>query len=76
MAEHWSFERLTTLLYGIPKLIRGLSIDAPPTSELKVAQRAWFVLLYRLLIGEDTGSRLPTLLLALGQERVRMLLDA
>jgi lysyl-tRNA synthetase, class I len=76
MAEHWSLERLTTLLYGIPKLIRGLSMDAPPTSELKVAQRAWFVLLYRLLIGKDTGSRLPTLLLALGQERVRMLLDA
>lgn len=55
LAEHWSLEGLTTLLYGIPKLIRGLPIDAPPTSELKVAQRAWFVLLYRLLIGKDTG---------------------
>ena len=54
----------------------GLPIDAPPTSELKVAQRAWFVLLYRLLIGRDTGPRLPTLLLALGQERVRTLLGA
>jgi lysyl-tRNA synthetase class 1 len=76
MAEHWSLEGLTTLLYGIPKLVRGLSIDAPPTSELKAAQRAWFVMLYRLLIGKDTGPRLPTLLLALGQERVRMLLGA
>jgi lysyl-tRNA synthetase, class I len=76
MAEHWSLEGLTTLVYGIPKLIRGLPIDAPPTSELKVAQRAWFVLLYRLLIGRDTGPRLPTLLLALGQERVRTLLGA
>ena len=76
MAEHWSLDELTTLLYGIPKLIRGLPIDAPPTPELKVAQRAWFGLLYRLLIGEDTGPRLPTLLLALGQERVRMLLGA
>ena len=75
MAEHWSLDGLTTLVYGIPKLIRGLSIDAPPTSELKVAQRAWFVLLYRLFIGKDTGPRLPTLLLALGQERVRTLLD-
>ena len=55
MGEHWSLERLTTLLYGIPKLVRGLPIDAPPTAELKVAQRAWFVLLYRLLIGKDTG---------------------
>lgn len=76
MAEHWSLDGLTTLLYGIPKLTHGLSVDAPPTSELKVAQRAWFVLLYRLLIGKDTGPRLPTLLLALGRERVRALLGA
>jgi lysyl-tRNA synthetase class 1 len=76
MAEQWSLERLTTLLYGIPKLVRDLPIDAPPTSELKAAQRAWFVLLYRLLIGKDTGPRLPTLLLALGQDKVRALLPA
>jgi len=76
MAGNWSLEGLTTLLYGIPKLIRGLPVDAPPTPDLKVAQRAWFVLLYRLLIGRDTGPRLPTLLLALGQARVRTLLDA
>jgi lysyl-tRNA synthetase class 1 len=74
LAGHWSLGELTTLLYGIPKLIRGLPIDAPPTSELKAAQRAWFVLLYRLLIGKDTGPRLPTLLLALGEDRVRTLL--
>jgi lysyl-tRNA synthetase, class I len=74
MTERWSLEGLTTLLYGIPKLVRGQPMDAPPTSALKVAQRAWFVLLYRLLIGKDTGPRLPTLLLALGQETVRMLL--
>jgi uncharacterized protein (TIGR03083 family) len=58
MAEHWSLDSLTGLLYGIPKLIRGLPIDAPPAAELKVAQRAWFVLLYRLLTGKDTGPRL------------------
>jgi lysyl-tRNA synthetase class 1 len=74
MAEHWSIDGLTKLLYGIPKLIRGLPIDAPATSDLKVAQRAWFVLLYRLLVGKDTGPRLPTLLLAVGEERVRTLL--
>jgi len=74
MAANWSLDGLTTLLYGIPKLQRGLPISAPPTPELKVSQRTWFVLLYQLLIGADTGPRLPTLLLALGQDRVRSLL--
>jgi lysyl-tRNA synthetase class 1 len=74
MGADWSLEGVTTLLYGIPKLQLGLPITAPPTPELKVIQRAWFILLYRLLIGKDTGPRLPTLLLALGQDRVRSLL--
>jgi lysyl-tRNA synthetase, class I len=73
MASHWSLEGLTTLLYGIPKLQRGLPISSPPTDELKVAQRTWFILLYRLLIGKVTGPRLPTLLLAVGQDRIRSL---
>jgi lysyl-tRNA synthetase class 1 len=76
MTDDWSLEGLTTLLYGIPKLQRGLLLSAPPTQELKVAQRAWFVLLYQLLVGQDTGPRLPTLLLALGQDRIRALLAA
>jgi lysyl-tRNA synthetase class 1 len=62
--EHWSLDGLTTLVYGVPKLQAGLSADAKPTPELKVAQRAFFALLYRLLVGRDTGPRLPTLLLA------------
>ena len=74
MAADWSLDGLTTLLYGIPKLQRGLPISAPPTKELKAAQRAWFILLYQLLIEKNTGPRLPTLLLALGQDRVRTLL--
>jgi lysyl-tRNA synthetase class 1 len=74
MTADWSLEGLTTLLYGIPKLQRGLPISAPPTDELKAAQRAWFILLYQLLIGKDTGPRLPTLLLALGPDRIRDLL--
>ena len=74
MADAWSLDALTTLLYGIPKLLRGLPISAPPTPELKAAQRAWFILLYQLLIGKNTGPRLPTLLLALGQDRIRHLL--
>jgi lysyl-tRNA synthetase class 1 len=74
MTADWSLDGLTTLLYGVPKLQRGLPISAPPTPELKAAQRDWFILLYRLLIGKDTGPRLPTLLLALGRDRVRYLL--
>ncbi len=74
LSAYWSMDDLTALLYGIPKLMVGLEISAPPTPELKVSQRAWFVLLYRLLIAKDTGPRLPTLLLALGQDRVRSLL--
>jgi lysyl-tRNA synthetase class 1 len=72
--EQWSLDGLTTLLYGIPKIQRGLPADKAPTPELKVAQRAWFVLLYQLLVGKETGPRLPTLLLSLGAERVRWLL--
>ena len=34
------------------------------------------MLLYRLLIGKDTGPRLPTLLLAVGEERLRHLIGA
>jgi len=76
MAADWSLEGLTTLLYGIPKLQRGLPISAPRTPELSAAQRTWFILLYQLLIGKDTGPRLPTLLLALGQDRIRSLLTS
>ncbi len=74
MGEDWSLRGLETLLYGIPKLQRGLPITAPPDADLKRAQRAWFVVLYQLLIEKDTGPRLPTLLLALGQDRIRALL--
>ncbi len=76
MGQNWTLEGLTTLLYGVPKLIRGLPFTAPPTPELKDAQRTWFILLYRLLISKDTGPRLPTLLLALGQDKIRELLAA
>ncbi|MGR8009061.1 lysine--tRNA ligase [Streptomyces hypolithicus] len=73
---HWSLDGLTTLVYGVPKMMAGLEPDAKPTPELKVAQRAFFALLYRLLVGRDTGPRLPTLLLAVGADRVRTLLGA
>ncbi|MEU1787260.1 lysine--tRNA ligase [Streptomyces sparsogenes] len=73
---HWSLDGLTTLVYGVPKLQAGFAADAKPTPELKVAQRAFFALLYQLLVGRDTGPRLPTLLLAVGADRVRKLLAA
>ncbi|WP_066951158.1 lysine--tRNA ligase [Streptomyces lushanensis] len=73
---HWSLDGLTTLVYGVPKVLAGLEPDAKPTAELKVAQRSFFALLYRLLVGRDTGPRLPTLLLAVGADRVRKLLGA
>ncbi|MBT2493063.1 lysine--tRNA ligase [Streptomyces sp. ISL-96] len=74
--SHWSLDGLTTLVYGVPKMMAGLEADAKPTPELKVAQRSFFALLYRLLVGRDTGPRLPTLLLAVGADRVRKLLGA
>ncbi|GAA2673805.1 lysine--tRNA ligase [Nonomuraea recticatena] len=74
--EHWSLEGLTALVYGVPKLQAGLPADAKATPELKAAQREFFVLLYTLLVGRDTGPRLPTLLLAVGADRVRKLLGA
>ncbi|MFD7612005.1 lysine--tRNA ligase [Streptomyces sp. NPDC059828] len=73
---HWSLDGLTTLVYGVPKVMAGLEPDAKPTPELKVAQRSFFALLYRLLVSRETGPRLPTLLLAVGADGVRKLLGA
>jgi lysyl-tRNA synthetase class 1 len=72
--DQWSLDGLTALVYGVPKTMAGLPMDTPRTPELKAAQRDFFALLYHLLIGRDTGPRLPTLLLAAGAERVRHLL--
>ncbi|MEV6053136.1 lysine--tRNA ligase [Streptomyces sp. NPDC052107] len=77
LAEHWSLDGLTHLVYGVPKVQAGFPADATPKelpAEIKTAQRSFFALLYHLLVGRDTGPRLPTLLLAVGQERVRRLL--
>jgi lysyl-tRNA synthetase class 1 len=74
LASHWSLDGLSQLVYAVPKLQAGLPADAKPTPELKAAQRAFFALVYGLLIGRETGPRLPTLLLATGPDRVRTLL--
>jgi lysyl-tRNA synthetase, class I len=74
LGEHWSLAGLTSWVYAVPKIRAGLPPAAKArTPELKAAQREFFVLLYRLLIGKDTGPRLPTLLLAVGLDRVRAL---
>ncbi|MDT3724386.1 lysine--tRNA ligase [Streptomyces sp. DSM 41972] len=79
LADNWSLDGLTHLVYGVPKVQAGFSADATPKElppEIKTAQRSFFALLYQLLVSRDTGPRLPTLLLAVGQERVRHLLGA
>jgi lysyl-tRNA synthetase, class I len=70
----WTLRGLDTLVYGAPKLVRGLPVDAPPDAELKRFQRRVFIALYQLLLGADTGPRLPTLLLSLGPQKVGALL--
>ncbi|CAL9458903.1 Lysine--tRNA ligase [Streptomyces sp. enrichment culture] len=79
LAGNWSLDGLTHLVYGVPKVQAGFSADATPKElppEIKTAQRSFFALLYQLLVSRDTGPRLPTLLLAVGQDRVRHLLGA
>jgi lysyl-tRNA synthetase class I len=41
---------------------------------LKQAQRSFFIALYQLICERETGPRIPTLLLSLGKEKVKMLL--
>ncbi|MEV3889831.1 lysine--tRNA ligase [Streptomyces griseoincarnatus] len=79
LAGNWSLDGLTHLVYGVPKVQAGFSAEATPKelpAEIKTAQRSFFALLYQLLVSRDTGPRLPTLLLAVGQDRVRHLLGA
>jgi lysyl-tRNA synthetase class 1 len=72
--DDWSLDGLTTLVYAVPKDMLGVPRDAPPTPELKAAQRTFFKALYQLLCASDTGPRLPTLMLSIGPERTRELL--
>ncbi len=76
LEDDWSLPGLTHHVYGVPKVQRGLAADqiVKGDKELGAAQRQFFKLLYGLLIGRDTGPRLPTLLLAIGPEKVRELL--
>jgi lysyl-tRNA synthetase class 1 len=69
-------EHVTALVYGVPKLARGLALDDKPTDEVKADQKEFFRLLYHLLVDAERGPRLPTLIVALGADRVRSLLGA
>ncbi len=71
---HGNSRRLTELMYSVPKIVRNLPVDTPPNDELKQAQRSFFIALYTLICGSDTGPRIPTLLLSIGKERAKQLL--
>ena len=74
LPDELDIEPVTTLVYGVPKLAHGLPLDADPTDEVKADQKAFFTLLYNLLVDADRGPRLPTLIVALGARQVRALL--
>lgn len=78
IGDAWSLEGLTNQVYGVVKVQRGLEPTAIVKGDKEIAaeQRAFFTLLYRLLVDRDAGPRLPTLLLAIGEERLRALLSA
>jgi lysyl-tRNA synthetase class 1 len=75
LPDSLDLESTTSLVYGVPKLARGLGLDDPPTDEVKADQKAFFRLLYNLLVDADRGPRLPTLFVALGADKVRSLLS-
>ncbi|MBW6442255.1 lysine--tRNA ligase [Patescibacteria group bacterium] len=69
MVNHWDLEKLTWLVYEIPKKIEFSD------EEKKNSQRNFFKNVYHLLIDQDTGPRLPTFLIALGEEKSVKLLN-
>ena len=71
MPDELDLAPVTTLVYGVPKLALGLPVDADPTDEVKADQKEFFRLLYNLLVDKDRGPRLPTLIVALGPDRIR-----
>ena len=69
LVEPLDLAAVTSLVYGVPKLARGMALDDKPTDEVKADQKELFGLLYRLLVDAERGPRLPTLVMALGTER-------
>ena len=69
-------DTVTSVVYGVPKVARGLGFEDAPTDQVKADQKDFFRLLYNLLVDADRGPRLPTLVVALGHAKVRSLLGA
>ncbi len=69
-------DEVTTIVYGVPKVAAGLAMEDQPTEQVKADQKAFFGLLYNLLVSAERGPRLPTLIVALGADKVRSLLTA
>ncbi len=76
LPEEADLDAVTPVVYGVPKVARGLGFDDAPTDQVKADQKDFFRLLYNLLVSADRGPRLPTLIVALGPEKVRKLLGA
>ncbi|MFC7361254.1 lysine--tRNA ligase [Nocardioides astragali] len=76
LPDEADLEAVTSVVYGVPKVARGLGFDDAPTDQVKADQKDFFRLLYNLLVSADRGPRLPTLVLALGPAKVRHLLGA
>ena len=75
LTDDWTLDGLTRLVYGVPKLMHGLSLDDPPDDATKASQKRFFRLLYQLLISKERGPRVPTLLMAIGQDHTKKLLS-
>ncbi|GMA85560.1 hypothetical protein GCM10025868_08100 [Angustibacter aerolatus] len=71
----WTLDALTDLVYGVPKQRLGLPLDLKKPTPAHRPARACSCWSTSLLTGRDTGPRLPTLLLAIGPDRARALLD-
>lgn len=69
MGKNWNLDKLTTLVYGIPKE-EGMTED-----EKKASQKTFFSHVNKLLTGSGTAPRLSTFLLALGKPKAKRLLD-